>query len=332
MSALYPLAVTIGPVIVGVLAFAAVAALAVGVLSHVLAGQNPLDRALRPYQDGGAPRPRQTGKPSLFESDLVQRGMERAARLAQLGPLLEWVETRLEQANVALRPPEALFLYMLGVAVFGGLAFFVGGLLPGTLVLLAFAVVPPAILSGRAKLRLRLFNSQLPDALILMASSLRAGYSFLQGVEAVSQEVRDPMAAELRRVMIEAQLGRPVEEALEDCAQRMKSADFEWAVRAVSIQREVGGNLSELLEIVAETMVDRERLRRDIRSLTAEGRMSAIVLGLLPPGVGLAFYVKSPDYIQTLFHNTGGKVALAAASVGMVGGFFWMNKVIQIDV
>ena len=104
----------------------------------------------------------------------------------------------------------------------------------------------------------------------------------MQGVEAVSQEVEDPMGSELRRVVTESRLGRPLEESLDGVAERMDSPDFAWAVMAIRIQREVGGNLSELLLTVADTMTQRERLRRDVAALTAEGRMSAIVLGLLP--------------------------------------------------
>ena len=108
----------------------------------------------------------------------------------------------------------------------------------------------------------------------------------MQGVEAVSQEVAEPMGRELRRVVTEARLGRPLEEALEGVADRMESGDFAWAVMAIRIQREVGGNLAELLVTVAETMTERERLRRDVDALTAEGKISAIVLGILPVGLG----------------------------------------------
>src|SRR4029077_6299411 len=157
-------------------------------------------------------------------------------------------------------------------------------------VLIIAAVIPLGILPALAARRRRTFTSQLPDMLQLMAGALRAGYSLMQGVEAVAQEVDDPMGSELRRVLAEARLGRVLEEALDDMADRMGSADFKWAVMAVRIQREVGGNLAELLSTVAETMIARERLRREVRALTAEGRISAIVLLLLPIGLGFAMY------------------------------------------
>ena len=124
------------------------------------------------------------------------------------------------------------------------------------------------------------FERQLPDTLTLLASSLRAGFSLMQGLEAVAQEISDPMQKELQRVFTEVRLGRPVEDALGDAADRMDSNDLRWTVMAIRIQREVGGNLAVLLDTVADTMVKRERIRRELRALTAEGRLSAIVLSL----------------------------------------------------
>jgi tight adherence protein B len=154
----------------------------------------------------------------------------------------------------------------------------------------------------------------------------------MQGVEAVSQEVAEPMGHELRRVCTESRLGRPLEIALEDCAQRMGSPDFAWAVMAIRIQREVGGNLAELLLTVADTMTQRERLRRDVNALTAEGKMSAIVLGLLPVGLGMVMWGMNPDYMGVLVHERSGQIALFG-SIGLaMVGFWWMKKTIEIDI
>jgi tight adherence protein B len=112
----------------------------------------------------------------------------------------------------------------------------------------------------------------------------------------------------------------------------MKSPDFDWAVMAVNIQREVGGNLADLLQTVSITMIERERLRRDVKALTAEGRMSAIVLGCLPPGLALVFYATNPGYIRVLFTHLGGQIALGFAVFAMLVGFFWMKKVVDIKV
>jgi tight adherence protein B len=200
------------------------------------------------------------------------------------------------------------------------------------LVGIGFIILPPTILNRKARKRQAAFLGQLPDTLQLLSGSLRAGYSLMQGVEAVSQEVEDPMGRELRRVMVEARLGRPLEVALDDAATRMGSPDFEWAVLAIRIQREVGGNLAELLMIVSETMLQRERLRRDVRALTAEGRISAIVLAILPLMLGVAMYIINPDYIRVLFDTTAGNLMILGGIVLALVGFFWMKKVIEIEV
>jgi tight adherence protein B len=166
----------------------------------------------------------------------------------------------------------------------------------------------------------------------LLSGTLRAGYSMMQGVEAVSQEVAEPMGRELRRVVTEARLGRPLEESLDAVAERMDSPDFGWAVMAIRIQREVGGNLSELLMTVAETMTQRERLKRDVKSLTAEGRISAYVLAVLPVALGFAMYALNPDYMSALFDETIGKIMLGGGILMMIGGFLWMQSIVKIDV
>jgi tight adherence protein B len=194
------------------------------------------------------------------------------------------------------------------------------------------ALIPPSVVSFLANKRRKKFLSQLPDTLQLLSGTLRAGYSLMQGVEAVSQEVENPMGAELRRVVTESRLGRPLEESLEGVAERMASPDFSWAVMAIRIQREVGGNLSELLLTVADTMTQRERLRRDVAALTAEGRMSAIVLGLLPIGLGAAMFVINPEYTSKLFNDTLGNILLGGAVVMMIIGFVWMKKIIDIEI
>ncbi len=232
-----------------------------------------------------------------------------------------------------LRAAEALFFYGAFTLTAFVLLFLVSGNLMATLVVgVVLAAIPPVVVNFKAKKRQKAFLAQLPDTLALLAGTLRAGYSLMQGVEAVSQEVAEPMGNELRRVVTESRLGRPLEESLEASAERMNSPDFSWAVMAVRIQREVGGNLAELLLTVAETMTARERLRRDVAALTAEGRMSAIVLGVLPILLGLAMFVINPEYIGVLFKDGLGIAMLIMSVVSMLIGFFWMKKIITIEI
>jgi tight adherence protein B len=140
------------------------------------------------------------------------------------------------------------------------------------------------------------------------------------------------MGRELRRVLAEARLGRPLEEALGDVAVRMESRDFDWSVLAIRIQREVGGNLAELLQTVAETMVQRSRLRGEVKALTAEGRISGVIMGLLPVGLGLFMFTASPSYIQDLFSSMTGWVMVIGSAVMAAAGFAWIQKIIKIEV
>jgi tight adherence protein B len=168
--------------------------------------------------------------------------------------------------------------------------------------------------------------------LTLISTSLRAGYSLLQATEAVATEAPNPTAREFGRAIAEARLGRPVVQALQGITTRTQSQDFEWAVMAVEIQREVGGNLAEVLQTVSETMRQRNRLKGEIRALTAEGRISAIVLGLLPFAMAGFLFTTNPEYIGTLFESTFGIVAMIAGGLLMLAGIIWLRKIVNIEV
>ena len=294
-----------------------------------------LDSRLSPYATMGPEQPDDAAEPgmSFAQSGLVQRAVGLTSKMANRGDVLLKVEHLLEQANLPLRPAEALFFYGAGVALVGVLAV---ALAPSLAVGLSFAalvaVAPVVAVRQLRKRRLKAFEAQLPDTLNLLAGSLRAGYSFLQGLEAVVRETSDPMARELRRVLAEARLGRPLEEALGDVAVRMESKDFDWSVLAIRIQREVGGNLAELLQTVAETMVARSRLRGEVRALTAEGRISGVIMGLLPVGLGLFMFTASPDYIDDLFSSAVGWSMVVGSAVMAAAGFAWIQKIIKIEV
>ena len=270
---------------------------------------------------------------SFVESGLVRRAVSLTSKMAERGGLLVKVERLLEQANLPLRPAEALFFYGAGVALVGAVVVASAPTLAvGLIFAVLVAIVPIVLLRQLRKKRIKAFEAQLPDTLNLLSGSLRAGYSFLQGLEAVAQETSDPMARELRRVLAEARLGRPLEDALADVAVRMESRDFDWSVLAIRIQREVGGNLAELLQTVAETMVERSRLRGEVKALTAEGRISGIIMGLLPIGLGLFMFTASPDYIDDLFSSFTGWAMVVGSVVMAIAGFGWIQKIIKIEV
>ncbi|MBK9181313.1 MAG: type II secretion system F family protein [Acidimicrobiales bacterium] len=325
---------TAGKVIGALLALIAVTMLAYVIGRVVVSDDSSLEAVLRPYAGGfTAPDEEGDGDGSLAQTTVMKRAVDLTTKFAQKQGMLTRVERMLEKADLPLRAGEALFFYVAMVVVLTLLALVISrNLLIGLGALALFALVPPAILGYLANRRQKKFVSQLPDTLQLLSGSLRAGYSLMQGIEAVAQQVEDPMGRELRRVVVESRLGRPAEDAMEDAADRMQSPDFSWAVMAIRIQREVGGNLSELLLTVADTMVQRERLRRDVKSLTAEGRISAIVLGALPVILGIVMWVINPEYIEVLFDNRLGQLMLAGSVLLAFFGFWWMKKTIEIEV
>ena len=303
------------------------------VIQMVTARQSALEAALNPYTEGfQAAGDDEDASGGMTDNALLQRALAMTEEFADRQGFLETVNSKLEMAEVPLKAGEALLIWAAALIFLGVVGFVLGGPLIALVFVLVVGLAGPGFLNFKASSRRRKFETQLPDTLTLLAGALRAGFSLMQAVDAVSQEVQDPMGREMRRVVSETRLGRDLEEALDDTSERMGSPDFSWAVMAIRIQREVGGNLAELLLTVAETMRQRERLRREVKALTAEGRISAYVLALLPPGLGLVMYMGNPDYMSPLFHDIIGQILLGLSLVGMIVGFFWMQKVVQIDV
>jgi tight adherence protein B len=316
------------PVVAALLIAGAVFALAMTMLTMDGDRRSDLEKRLT----GFATAETDVEAPPDAETGLVQDMVSLTGRMAERIGILNRVEDKLEQADLPLRPPEALFLYLaIVIVMFIGSALIVGPI--GALIATALAIIAPVLyLEMRRKKRLRKFETQLPDVLNLLAGSMRAGFSFAQGLEAVAEEASEPAKRELQRVYAESRLGRPIEDALEDSADRMQSIDLVWAVMAIRIQREVGGNLAELLDTVADTMTERERLRHEIVALTAEGRMSAWVLGVFPPAFAVILYMIQPDYMSTLFSNPLGIAAVVASAIMAGFGFLWLRKIMAIEV
>lgn len=323
--------------VIGAGVFVAAGLFAFALLSIFGGGRTPgLDEQLAAYAPGPRarrPEPEPEAAPTGARLSIFRHAVNLTSQVADRAGLLVKVEAFLDQTNLPLRPAEALCFYGVGIGAAALLAAATEPGLPVTLLVVAASVVLPLLIVKRMrKKRLAAFEKMLPDTLVLLAGSLRAGYSFLQGVEAVAQETEEPMSGELRRALAEARLGRPVEEALGDIATRMASQDFEWAVAAIRIQREVGGNLAELLSTVADTMNQRTRLRGEVKALTAEGRMSAVVVALLPVFIGAYMSMAAPDYIATLFSSAVGWGMVTGSFLLAVAGFVWLQKIVNIEV
>ncbi len=242
-----------------------------------------------------------------------------------------WLAGMLERSGSRVEVGEVVVAWLVLGVLLAATAWILSGLFGAVVVVVVTLVGTPATLRIMVERRARLFASQLPDVLKLTASSLRAGFSLLQGLDAVAKQLREPSRSELQRVLAEAMLGRPVEDALEDAASRIGNGDFAESVAAVRIQQEAGGNLAALFDTLAATMQQRLRLRREVRTLTSEGRMSAYVLGVLPPALGAFILAVNRPYALELVHSFPGKVMLSSAIVLEVVGFAWMHRIVRVE-
>ncbi len=323
--------VAIALIVVAVLIFAFT-------LMQILIGSdNTLNSTLSVYGSQGERTDEQAAADDAFASQrarIIEQVVERAEEAAEARGNLNSTSYMLEKAEIPLRVGEA-FAIQAGIVIFAFiLGFFLFGtsLLGGLFLAILGLLIPPAIVRHKVAKRGRKLEDQLPDTLVLLASTLKAGYSFLQGMDAVGNEAEEPLAGEFRRTVNEARLGKEMDDALDDLSARVDSQDMLWAIVAIKIQREVGGNLAELLTIVAETMNTRQRLRGEVRALTAEGRVSAYVLLALPFLVALAMWFLNPAYLSELWTNTLGIVLLVVSAIAMTIGAFWMRKIVDIEL
>ncbi len=243
------------------------------------------------------------------------------------------IQVKLERAGLNLRASEFIFLHICTAVLIGfiGYVLFDSWLLR-MLMIPVGAATPLLLLAYLKRRRETLFHEQLPDTLDLLGGALKAGYSFLQAVDITAQETSPPMATEFQRILAETRLGAPMETALDHMAERVESTSFDWTVMAVNIQHEVGGNLAEVLGILADTIRQRERIQRQISVFTAEGRLSALVLFVLPLVITAILFVLNPQYISTLFTTTAGLTLTTVAVLLMIIGAIWLKKVIAIEV
>lgn len=244
------------------------------------------------------------------------------------------IRHRLEGAGSRLEPAEWLLVHT-AVFVVAGLV----GLLLGTgnavlfVLFLGLGAAGPWLYLGvRRGRRRKAFGAAVPETLQLMSGSLSAGLSLAQSAETVTREGADPVAAEFRRALVETRLGVPLEDALEGVADRFDNPDLAWAVMAIRIQRQVGGNLAELLDTVAETMREREYVRRQVAALSAEGRLSAWVLGSLPVAFLVYLLLVNREYVMPAFEDPRGIVMLAGATIWLAVGAFWMSRLVRVEV
>jgi tight adherence protein B len=294
----------------------------------------------------------ETAKPASSGQGPISDMIAQSAAIAQLNRVVEQrdfganIARNLAAADLKLKVSEYLFIRVgaivgipVGLFIFG----FFSPALQGPIVLLIGAVVgfflPGFYVGRRQGGRLNAFNKQLPDTITLLANGLRAGSSFLQAIELVVRESRPPISTEFQRVIREVNLGLPFEQALENMVRRVESEDLGLMVTAISIQYQVGGNLAEILDSIAYTIRERVRIKGEIRTLTAQQRISGYVVAFLPIGLAGLLFVIAPNFMTPMFDPAvnvagipTGIILLATGGTMMFIGFMLIRKIVDIEV
>lgn len=246
------------------------------------------------------------------------------------------VARQLARADMKFKVAEYFALIFISIFLFALVAWFLGNRHPVSALigLIIGAIVPGQYVRSQQRQRLRKFNDQLPDMLNLMVNGLRAGYSTMQAMEAISKELPSPINDEFKRVVQEMQIGIPMEMALENLLRRIPSEDLDFVVTAINVQREVGGNLSEILDNISFTIRERVRIKGEVRVLTSQVRTSGTVLSLIPFGLTLILWFLNPDYLLSV--TKGGPICTAVIICVVLGliisSYFIMMKIADIEV
>ena len=266
-------------------------------------------------------------------SDSLKEALQKGARLIQKVHRSSSLDLKMLQAGLPILGSEFLIIELVAAII----AFVFAGLLTMQLpvAILAFLFMPLVgwmLLQMKIRKRRKDFVNQLGDMLSMVASALRAGFSFVQAVEIVSKEMAAPMSVEISKLIREINVGVPMETALEDINRRVECPEFELITTAVLIQRQVGGNLAQILDNISDTINERIRMKREVLALTAQGRMSAVVLALLPMALAAFLFSVNHDYFDPLLASPMGKIAIGIALLMELLGYLVIKKIVDIDV
>lgn len=243
------------------------------------------------------------------------------------------LDFKMQKAGIPLLGTEFLILLALSAFVSAAIvALVTKKLFAGFLVAIVVVVAEWVYVLLKISRREAAFTNQLGDCLMMVANAMRAGFSFLQAMDLVAKEMEPPISEEFMHVMRDISLGASVERALDDMDKRVSSPDFSLVVTAVLIQQQVGGDLAHILDTISDTIQDRIRMRREIRTLTSQGRISGYVLGVLPFALGAFISVTNPGYLEPLFTERLGQIAIGIAVVMVLIGFIIIQRIVDIDV
>lgn len=266
------------------------------------------------------------------KSSLVNRAINGGKQSVQRKRLMDTIFNELILADIMMKPEEFCLVWLGLTFIPSGLAaLFKLGLMPSVTLAAVGAFLPIIFIKIKKENRRKAFEAQLGDTLIMMCNGLKSGFSFQQTMENVASDMPAPIGMEFGRVCNEIRYGATMEDALNNMAERVKSADLMLVVSAVLIQRTTGGNLSEILSTISETIRDRIKIKGEISSITAQGRMSGLIIGSLPIAIAAILMVVNPDYMSTFFTTTAGNIMLIVSVIMEILGFFAIRKVVTIE-
>lgn len=246
--------------------------------------------------------------------------------------ILDRIQNELLLANISMKAEEFVVLWLVVTFIPSGItALFSFNALRSFGLLLIGGLVPLFVLKHKKKKRTTAFEVQLGDALVIMCNCLRSGLSLQQAIETISKEMEAPISVEFARVSGEIKYGNNLENALNNLVDRIKSSDLMITVSAINIQRQTGGNLSDLLDTISKTIKERIRIKSELRTITAQGRITGLVIGALPLMISAVLMVINPDYLSGFFTETLGKIMLAVAAVMEGFGFLLIRRIITIE-
>ncbi len=260
-------------------------------------------------------------------------GKSRKAKIDMDTSFMDKIQDELLQAGVHLRAKEYLMIRGVIVLLPAAIALILKND-PAMAMLAAIVgfILPPVVLKSKRKKRIELFDEQLGDVILIISNSLRAGFTFEQAMGSVARDLPDPIGPEFLKIIREVELGERLEVAMEDTATRMESDDMELMNTAVAIQRQVGGNLADVLDNIGKTIRDRIIMKKKIKAMTAQGEVSGKIIGALPLFLLGIISVANPDYIQPLFTTTLGKVLILISVVLEIIGFMVIKNIVNIEV
>ena len=314
--------------ILGVGGGLAVVMLMIGIVTSLMDSKNIVNERIDRYAGG-----------AVFEEPSEQKALltdwlNRRVAKSSLG---DQIAKNLARADLKFKPGEFLATFVISGFAVGVLGWFIGGrdLIGGIIGIILGLALPMFYMRRQQGQRLIKFDGQLPDMLNLMVNGLRAGYSTMQAMEAVSKEMPSPICDEFRRVVQEMQLGVPMEKALDNLLRRIPSPDLDLLITAINVQREVGGNLAEILDTISFTIRERVRIKGEIRVLTTQTMYSGKMLSLMPVAVILVLYFINREYMMEFFKPDAGVcgfIALGLAALLIISGYFTMQKLSKIEV